>query len=416
MTTAKKGDSARLECAAEGDAPISITWYRDKNKIDRSEKFDITETQIKDGMKSTLTIHASGRDDSGMFVCVADNSIGKDEKTNKLVVLEVPSAPTGLTLREVWSRSASIAWAAPFTPNIPITGFIIQFWRKSPSGENTRLQEEQISSSHTSYLLKDLQPGAHYETNVLAVNDVGRGLVSSSLRFKTGEEIPAGAPLDVFAHSEGPTTIRVTWKSLPVDDWNGMPVGFYVGYRLTSDSIRPFSLRTVPFMANSSSYEHFLTQLNPGNQYSVMVKAFNSAGSGPESVEVTTTTMSGELPPPPKVHLMSYTSDSVSLAFRMRTDELPSLRLTGFAVNYRSESGTEWKEASVPVDTNRGDGSYVVKDLIPNTIYLFYVTSVSAAGHGDPSDLLTVKTRVMDTTITNDFPSAGRTPLMSTLR
>jgi hypothetical protein len=382
--------------------------------VERSEKFDITDSQTKDGMKSELTIHGAGREDAGMYVCVADNTFGKDEKTNKLVVLEVPAAPTSLTLREVWSRSASIAWAAPFTPNIPITGFIVQYWRKSISGENTRLQEEQISSSHASYLIQNLQPGAHYEANILAVNDVGRGHVSTNLRFKTGEEAPSAAPLDVYAEAEGPTTIRVTWKSLPVDGWNGNPVGFYVGFRQLSDSNRPFSLRTVSYTTNSSTYEHFLSQLSKGTQYSIIVKAFNSAGSGPEAVPAMATTMTGELPPSPKVTLVSYSTDSVSLMFRMRRDELPHLRLNGFAVHFRPESASMWKEASIPADVTRGEGSYLVKDLLPNTIYFFYVTAVSHAGHGDPSDLLTIKTRAIGSAVQVEGPFApgDRPPVM----
>ena len=187
-----------------------------------------------------------------------------------------------------------------------------------------------------------------------------------------------------------------------------------MGFRLASDNSRPYSLRTVPFTSNSSTYEHFLSQLSRGAQYSVVVKAFNSAGSGPESVEAMATTMSGELPPAPKVHLVSFTTDSVSLLFRMRREELPNLRLTGFAVHYRSDAVSVWKEASIPVDMSRGDGSYVVKDLIPNSVYFFYVTAVSNAGHGDPSELLTIKTRATDAPVLGEVPftPGDRPPVM----
>ena len=401
---AKRGDTVKLECNAAGDAPLTVTWLKESSKLHRSEKYDITEDQTKEGIRSELTIRMTGRDDGGMYVCIAENSFGKDEKTNKLVVLEAPAAPTSLSLSEVWSRSASISWSAPFVPNIPITGYVIQFWKKSNNGENNRLQEQEISSTHTSFMLKNLQPGAHYEVKVLAMNDVGRGPTSTGLRIRTGEEEPATAPLDVFAEAEGPTTVRVSWKSLPPDQWNGNPVGFYVGFRLTSDPSRPYTLRTVPYMSNTSTYEHFLSQLNKGAQYSIIVKAYNFAGSGPESEEAVVRTMSEDLLPAPKVQLSGVTTDSVSLMFRLRQEEVQNVQLTGFIVHYRADSVAVWKEVSIPVSSGRGEGNYMVKELSPNSIYFFYVTAINNQGQGDPSELLTIKTRVTDTPLLGGRP------------
>lgn len=395
IKSSKKGDTVKLECEAEGDSPLTITWIKDSSKLKRTERQEITDTQTKDGIKSELVIRSTDRSDGGIYVCVAENVYGKDEKSNKLLVLETPAAPASLTLSEVWSRSASIAWAAPFAPNIPITGYIIQFWMES-NGENKRLEEEVVSPSHTSFLLKNLQPGSHYEATVIAMNEVGRGPASPNLRFKTGEEEPAGAPLDFVAEPKGPTTIRVSWKSPPVDKWNGNSVGFYVGFRSASDYSRPYSLRTVPFVNISSTYEYFLSGLNRGTEYSVIVKAYNNAGSGPESQEMIAKTVSGDLPPAPKVFVISVTSDSVSLIFKMRPDELRFLRLSGFTVHHRPDAISVWKEVSIPIGMNQGEGDFIVKDLTPNSVYHFYVTAVNNYGHGDPSQLITIKTRATD--------------------
>ena len=396
VKSAKKGDTVKLDCSAEGDSPLSITWIKDSNKIRRSsDRLDITDTQTNEGIKSELTIRMPEREDAGIYVCVAENVHGKDEKSNKLLILETPAAPTALILREVWSRSASISWTTPFAPNIPITGFVIQYWRES-NGENKRLEEELVSPSHTSFLLKNLQPGAHYECSVVALNEVGRGPASTNLIFKTGEEEPAAAPLDFVAEPKGPTTIRVSWKSPPIDKWNGNSVGFYAGFRSASDYSRPYSLRTVPFTNYTSTYEYFLSGLNRGTEYSVIVKAYNNAGSGPESQEMIAKTMTGELPPAPKVFLISVMTDSVSLIFKMRPDDSRIPRMSGYTVHYRPDAISVWKEASIPVGVSQAEGDYVVKDLTPNSIYHFYVTAVNNYGHGDPSPILTVKTRSAD--------------------
>ena len=177
-----------------------------------------------------------------------------------------------------------------------------------------------------------------------------------------------------------------------------------MGFRPAADQSRPYSLRTVPFANSSSTYEHFLSQLSKGTQYAVIVKAYNFAGSGPESAAVVAKTLSGDFPPTPKVQLVSVATDSVSLVFRVRQDEFPDLRITGFVVHYRQDAGSVWKQLSIPVEMNRVDGSCIVKELTPNAIYYFFVAAVNNDKHGDPSELLTVKTRATDTPVLSDTP------------
>lgn len=386
----------KLECSAEGDSPLTITWSKDSEEIRRStDRLEVTETQTDGGLKSELMIRMVEREDAGIYVCTAENVHGKDQKSNKLVILEIPAAPTALTLQEVWSRSASISWTAPLAANVPVTGYVIQYWRQS-NGENKRLEEEQVSPSHTTFMLKNLSPGAYYECSVVALNEVGRGPASANLLFKTGEEEPASAPLDFMAEPKGPTTIRASWKSAPIDKWNGNPVGFYVGFRSAADYSRPYTLRTVPFANYSSTYEYFLSGLKRATEYSIIVKAYNNAGAGPESQEMITKTMSAELPPAPKVFLISVMTDSVSLIFKMRPDEPRVARMSGYTVHYRPDAISVWKEASIPIAMSQTEGDYVVKDLTPDSVYHFYVTAVNNYGHGDPSPILTVRTRSKD--------------------
>lgn len=96
-----------------------------------------------------------------------------------------------------------MSWTSPFAGNSPITGYIVQYWREAENGENKRLREEPVTSSQTTFMLKNLQPGCTYEMNVLALNEVGRGQSSNLVKFKTGEEEPTGAPLDVIAEPKG---------------------------------------------------------------------------------------------------------------------------------------------------------------------------------------------------------------------
>lgn len=129
MKTVKKGESAKLFCSAEGDQPITINWFKEGQLLNKSKipgylscdgenfikienllliskhlsfllRIEIYESQTTEGVSSELFIASTDRNDGGNYNCKVENAYGKDEKTNKLLVIESPGAPTGLTIRE----------------------------------------------------------------------------------------------------------------------------------------------------------------------------------------------------------------------------------------------------------------------------------------------------------------------------
>jgi hypothetical protein len=212
---------------------------------------------------------------------------------------------------------------------------------------------------------------------------------------KTGEEEPSSPPVDVFAEAKGSSTIRVTWKSPPRQDWNGLLEGFYVGFKVTDDSFQTFSHRTVQFGSFNNTFEHFIPGLKPKTQYTIVVKAFNSAGTGPPSHDVFARTYGGDFVESPKVHAMSITTDSIALHCQLpkSLDNEVHNSINGFIVHFRPDSSSVYKEVSLEASTSN-DAGFVAKDLTPNTLYHFYVTASSSRGsEGDPSPLLSLRTR-----------------------
>lgn len=421
--SSKKGDSVKLECIAKGDQPIKMSWKKEETILNNahSDRYEIFETITGDGIKSEMVIRSVDRSDSGLYLCIGENTYGRDERTNKLVVMETPSAPTNLQLRESWSRSASVSWTAPSSGNSPILGYIVQHWTESMSGENNRLQEEEVSSSQTSIMIKNLKPGCSYKLSVVAVNEVGRGSPSMGISFKTGEEEPSGAPLDVSVEGKGPSTIRVSWKAPPRDAWNGVLLGFYVGFKQLTEYQKSYSLRTVGALGGNHSYEYFLTGLTKGTEYGIIVKAYNKAGSGPESQELGTRTLSGTLPPPPKLYVFTVTLDSISITWKM-PPETEVDQISGFSIYYRQNEHLTWTEIPVEIgkkdggeigkkdggETGKKDGGeYVIKGLKDSTIYHLYATAISSYGPGDPSHLVTVKTKGSGEDLLIDRPYLG---------
>lgn len=80
------------------------------------------------------------------------------------------------------------------------------------------------------------------------------------------------------------------WDSPDKEDWNGNLLGYYVGYQMTAnvDDIGPtqgFNFKTVEVRSHFGG-ETLLQNLNKFTQYSIVVQAYTSQGSGPPSKEI----------------------------------------------------------------------------------------------------------------------------------
>jgi len=388
LTTVKRGEGTRLSCNATGDQPLTIYWTKDSTKISKgSSYYEVTDSLTDRGMKSELVLRRTSREDNGIYMCVAENSFGRDDKSNKVLVLESPVAPSQVFVRNVWSRSASISWVP--SSGIPLSGFVVQSWKETERKET----ETTVPASQTELLLSNLSPGTVYEVCIVAVNDVGRSPASSVLKFKSGEEEPSAPPMDVYAEAKGPTTIRVSWKPPPQSTWNGEPQGFYVGFKATHDS--HYSFRTIDFWSFNESFEHFIPGLMQRTQYHVVVKAFNLAGTGPESQVVSAKTYGGDFIGSPKMMPIDIKSDEIALQIHLPPSVLDQNRnLMGFTLNMREDSNPVYRQVSIP--GNERDVPFVAKHLNPSSLYHFFVVASTATGQGDPSALLSIRTKGID--------------------
>lgn len=452
VVQAKSGESAKLECNATGDQPLTVNWFREDNKLSKrgGENFEIYETMVNGGINSVLVIRTVNRADGLTYKCIGENEYGNDERLIKLLVVEAPSRPMNVRVKDAWSRSASIVWSTPFAGNSPITSYIVQYWRKNSneagqSTQNHRRQEFTVSGTQTSALITNLMPALTYEASVIAENQVGRSEPSENIQLSTGEDDPTAAPSDVSVEARGPSTLRVAWKVPPSETWNGKLLGFYVGFRprnvmntidvnqMSSSTSGAFSYRTVDYVKGQQVFETFLTNLMKGHEYEVIVKAFNSVGSGPESHLMAVKTFQGDLPAPPSLFAHQVTHSSVSLRWtypsRAQSASNPIKR---YVLYYQRQGDDSWLEIGIPVedrprsqhsqeDTNgqssysvpeSGTTSYQLTSLDPGSVYKIYIVAVNQFGSGDPSNMVTTKTEQI-TGITDSLRAGGHSTEIS---
>lgn len=112
-----------------------------------------------------MFIQTSQTNDAAVYKCFVENEHGKDERTIRLEVVEVPGMPKNVHVKEVWSRTVSLAWSEPFNGNLPIQKYTIQYWRYQSAPH--RLNEVFVPGSQSSFFLKDLSPGQSYELSVI---------------------------------------------------------------------------------------------------------------------------------------------------------------------------------------------------------------------------------------------------------
>lgn len=321
-----------------------------------------------------------------------------------LFFTEEPSAPVNVKINEVWSRSASISWRHLNSGNSPTTKYIIQYWRRQNAPH--RLHEVNVSSSQTSYLIKNLNPGLSYELSIIAENEVGRSEPSETVPFFTGEEEPSAPPNDINVESKGPTTIRITWRAPPKEFWHGLIKGYYVGYRKAVDKNIAFTLKSIdskhtdPNLIENEIYEYFLRDLMKGTEYEIVIKAYNLAGSGPQSHVILTRTMDGDLPPAQHLIATETTTNSISLRWHQRDNRESITPITSYTLQYQKEGEPKWHEipfssmtTTAPlVDSAMPIYTYTLQNLELGAHYRIFVTAVNRFGFSDPSNIVYTKT------------------------
>lgn len=420
-----------MECNATGDQPLTVNWFKEDNKLSKrgGENFEIYETTTGTGVNSVLVIRTVGRADGLTYKCVTENEYGNDERLIKLMVVEVPSRPLNVRVKDAWSRSSSLVWSTPFAGNSPIVSYIIQYWRKGSNdvGQGRR-QEFTVSGTQNSALITNLLPSVTYEASVIAENRVGRSESSENIAITTSEDEPSSAPSDVSVEPRGPSTIKVAWKVPPSETWNGKLLGFYIGFRprnapntidhnvqmAGSLGQGAFSYRTVDYVKGQQVFESFLTNLLRGQEYEIVVKAFNSVGSGPESHLMTARTFDGDLPASPSLFAHQTTPSSISLRWTYPTRAQSSANLIKrYILFYQRQGDESWLEIAIPTEDkmrsnhNSQDGSqtnglpiisesgttsFTLTGLDSGFVYKIYVVAVNNFGMGDPSNIVTTKT------------------------
>ena len=157
----------------------------------------------------------------------------------------------------------------------------------TPNGALTRIATDVTISGFT-YTDTGLTNGTAYRYTVRAFNSIGEGPESSEI-----SATPAAAPTAPLAPANltataGDTEVSLTWDGVAGAD----------GYRVYRADTANGSLARIDEITTGNTTMYTDTGLTNGTAYRYTVRAFNSIGESPDSVEATATPVLAQTAPP----------------------------------------------------------------------------------------------------------------------
>lgn len=378
----KNGEDSVLVCNITGDKPLNIHWTKDGNKPEDNQRIQIVHTNFEKSYMSVLNIEATTREDSGLYVCSANNTFGYSQMGVRLGIVESPGQPLELKIKSVWSRSVRLNWIQPYNGNTAIQKYIC-FYKKDKSSPS----ELKIDGSQTSVIILRLKPYTKYQFQIVAVNEVGTSKPSDIVETVTSQEEPSSPAFDLQVSEKSTATALLSWKSPPKHQWNGPLLGFYIGYKKTSQGSQiSYSYKNVDMDHRQEIQKATLDNLQKTSTYTVVVIAYNKAGLGPPSEPILLTTSYVESPPTPRISILTTSPNSVTM--RILWTSKRNTPLTGYVAHIKPTNG-QWQMVRLLPSPNN---NYTIGGLTSSIQYQMYLTAKNEYGDSGPTEVLSFLT------------------------
>ncbi|XP_066519522.1 contactin-3 [Hoplias malabaricus] len=251
-------------------------------------------------------------------------------------------------------------------------GYIIAF---RPVGSVTWTRAVISAPSVARYVFHNdtLPPFSPFEVKVGAFNKRGEGPFSSIATVFSAEEVPSVATERVTARSLSASDIQVHWD--PVHSSPERVLGYEVVYWV--DDTKPDTVGRVRISGNSTAAN--VSGLEGNTLYFLAVCAFNTAGTGPQSLPINATTKK----PPPGQPPQNVEWSLIGSQLTLQWDPVIALdtesEVTGYVVLYRRHHNNDM----YTITTNK---TTVELTLSPNDNYVIQIKSLSEGGLGEGSE------------------------------
>ncbi|KTG32337.1 hypothetical protein cypCar_00004941 [Cyprinus carpio] len=319
------------------------------------------------------------------FRVLATNSVGTGEPSKPSQKIRTKDTLPRTTPARVsgggGSRSELVITWEPVPEELqcgPGFGYVVAF---RPLGGQSWMQAAVTSPDASRYIFKNesIPPFSPFHVKVGVYNNKGEGLFGPVTTIYSAEEEPSRAPSRVRAKSLSASEVEVSWKPLPWSTSRTRIMGYELRYWGTKD--KPDTASVMRTVGNRTSA--VIRGLDPSSTYHIKLKAYNSAGVGPDSVVVNVTTKR----PPPSQSPDKVTWNTTDSKLILKWDHVKSLEneseVMGYKVMYKQsrqsrpsvvETNSTSLELSLPVDED----------------YIIQIKPVSEGGEGSSSKQITI--------------------------
>ncbi|XP_063112265.1 contactin-5 [Cavia porcellus] len=317
------------------------------------------------------------------FRVVATNPIGTGDPSTPSRMIRtneaVPkTAPTNVSGRSGRRHELVIAWepVSEEFQNGEGFGYIVAF---RPNGTRGWKEKMVTSSEASKFIYRDesVPPLTPFEVKVGVYNNKGDGPFSQIVVICSAEGEPSTAPTDVKATSMSVSEILVAWKH--IKESLGRPQGFEVGY--WKDMEQEDAAETVKTRGNESFV--ILTGLEGNTLYHFTVRAYNGAGYGPPSSEVSATTKKSPPSQAPSNLRWEQQGPQVALGWEPVRPLANESEVLGYKVFYRQEGHSN----SQVIETQKPQAVVPLPDA---GVYIIEIRAYSEGGDGTASSQIRV--------------------------
>uniref|UniRef100_A0A3Q3XA26 Titin n=1 Tax=Mola mola TaxID=94237 RepID=A0A3Q3XA26_MOLML len=358
MVNVRATATLRLFVTIRGQPEPEVKWSKADGTLNEHAQIEVTSSY------TMLVIDNVDRFDTGKYVLTLENVSGSKSAFINVRVLDSPSAPTNLEVKDVKRNSVFISWEPPLIDGgAKISHYIVE------KREQNRMAFTSVCTNcvRNSYIISDLQEGGRYYFRVLAVNELGVGLPTSTDQVKVSEApLPPGKVVlvDVTRH-----TVTLTWEK---PDYDG-------GSKITNYIVemQPKGDEKWTVCSEVKALEATIDGFTTGEEYSFRVIAVNEKGKS-DAKPLATPVVVKDITMEPIINLL-FDTYSVKAGEDLKID-VPFRGRPQPEVSWKKDGQVLKQTTRVNVLTSKTSSKIVIKDATKDDIGKYEITLTNSVG------------------------------------